>query len=263
MTPAALIVTGWIGVAVLMAAIWRLARSRRDPAGLVDVAWAFGTGLLGVWFAWAADGYAPRRVVVAAMAAFWAGRLGLHLWHRHRLDGRDGVFRTSLEWSDTTGGRSLFVALQGQAVWSVVFALPMLAAAMSERAAFGRIDSLGVLCWLLAMTGESAADRQLARFREDSANRGRVCRDGLWRYSRHPNYFFEWIHWWAYVCLAVGSPLWWVTPIGVAVMLLFLTRVTGIPATEARALRSRGDAYRRYQRTTSAFLPWFPEKESS
>jgi hypothetical protein len=82
-----------------------------------------------------------------------------------------------------------------------------------------------------------------------------VCREGLWRYSRHPNYFFEWLHWWAYVFLAIGSPLWWLPMLGVAVMFLFLTRVTGIPPTEAQALRSRGDAYRAYQRTTNAFFP--------
>jgi steroid 5-alpha reductase family enzyme len=110
----------------------------------------------------------------------------------------------------------------------------------------------------VAFAGESLADRQLSRFRQDPRNRGRVCRDGLWRYSRHPNYFFEWLHWWAYVALAAGSPLWWIAVAGVAMMLLFLTRVTGIPPTEAQALRSRGEAYREYQRTTSAFFPWPP-----
>jgi steroid 5-alpha reductase family enzyme len=126
------------------------------------------------------------------------------------------------------------------------------------RMGFNRLDSLGVLCWLVALAGESAADRQLARFKADPANRGRVCREGLWRYSRHPNYFFEWIHWWAYVFLAVGSPHWWLAPFGVVAMLVFLTLVSGIPRSEAQALKSRGAGYREYQRTTSAFLPWFP-----
>jgi steroid 5-alpha reductase family enzyme len=85
-----------------------------------------------------------------------------------------------------------------------------------------------------------------------------VCRSGLWRYSRHPNYFFEWLHWWGYAALAVGSPLWWLPVTAVAAMGYFIVRVTGIPPTEAQALRSRCEAYRHYQRTTSAFVPWRP-----
>ena len=86
------------------------------------------------------------------------------------------------------------------------------------------------------------------------------CQVGLWRYSRHPNYFFEWLHWWAYVLIGIGSPWWWVTVAGVVVMYVFLTRVTGIPYTEQQALRSRGDAYRRYQETTNVFFPFSPSK---
>ncbi|MGB0715272.1 MAG: DUF1295 domain-containing protein, partial [Phycisphaerae bacterium] len=83
----------------------------------------------------------------------------------------------------------------------------------------------------------------------------------LWRWSRHPNYFFEWIHWWSYVCLAIGASFWWITLMGPALMLFLVLKVTGIPPTEARAIESRGDAYRHYQATTSAFFPWFPKKE--
>src|SRR5262249_38496991 len=91
-------------------------------------------------------------------------------------------------------------------------------------------------------------------------NAGRTCRAGLWRYSRHPNYFFEWTHWFAYPLLAVGAGgVFWLSAIGPVIMLLMLYRVSGIPFTEAQALRSRGDDYRDYQRTTSAFVPWFPK----
>ena len=117
------------------------------------------------------------------------------------------------------------------------------------------LDAAGLAVFAVSMVGESIADRQLARFRADAANRGQVCEAGLWRYSRHPNYFFEWLHWWAYVLFGYGSPSWWVTLAGVVLMYLFLTRVTGIPHTERQALASRGDAYRRYQQQTSAFFP--------
>jgi len=110
--------------------------------------------------------------------------------------------------------------------------------------------------------GESMADRQLAHFRAQPANRGKTCRDGFWRYSRHPNYFFEWLHWFAYVALAVGSPVGWLAWSGPLVMFLFLRFVSGVPYTETQALRSRGDEYRRYQRDTPMFFPWFPSRHS-
>ena len=112
------------------------------------------------------------------------------------------------------------------------------------------------------MVEQSAgADAQLHRFKQDPANKGKTCQVGLWHYSRHPNFFFEWLIWVSYALYAMGSPsgAWgWLSP---ALMLYFVTKVTGIPATEAQALRSRGDEYRKYQQTTSAFFPWPPKKQ--
>ena len=134
--------------------------------------------------------------------------------------------------------------------------------AARNPAPLGWADAAGALLWLVAIAGEALADMQLARFRRDPARAGQGCRQGLWRYSRHPNYFFEWLHWWAYVLLGLGSPWWWVTVAGVVVMYVFLTRVTGIPYTEQQALRTRGEAYRRYQETTSVFFPLIPSKST-
>jgi steroid 5-alpha reductase family enzyme len=100
---------------------------------------------------------------------------------------------------------------------------------------------------------------QLSLFKAQPAAKGRVCDFGLWKYSRHPNYFFEWLVWIAYFVFALGSPWAWVGLVSPLLMLFFLTRMTGIPPAEARALASRGDAYRDYQRRTSAFIPWFPK----
>ena len=115
-------------------------------------------------------------------------------------------------------------------------------------------------CGCAALTGESTADRQLERFKAETANRGRTCRAGLWRYSRHPNYFFEWVIWVAYALFAASVARWRDRLACPPVMLYLLFRVTGIPATEAQALRVAGDEYREYQRTTSAFVPWIPRK---
>jgi len=152
------------------------------------------------------------------------------------------------------------VFFQVQALWSVLFSLPFLPVAFSRAAAPAWYDVAGVAVWLVAVGGEAVADRQLARFRRRPDSGGTTCREGLWRYSRHPNYFFEWVHWFAYVFLALGSPYVWVALWGPVVMLLFLFKLTGIPYTEKRALASRGEDYRRYQQTTSVFVPWPPKE---
>jgi steroid 5-alpha reductase family enzyme len=115
-----------------------------------------------------------------------------------------------------------------------------------------------VLIWVFAVAGETLADAQLARFRTTPGNQGLVCREGLWRYSRHPNYFFEWLHWFSYVALASGAAISWLGPV---LMYVFLRWLSGIPHTEAQALRTRGELYRTYQRTTPMLIPWFPRSE--
>ena len=116
------------------------------------------------------------------------------------------------------------------------------------------------MIWLLSLTGEALSDAQLAAFKRAKANHGRVCDVGLWRYSRHPNYFFEWMIWIAYFVFALASAWGWVAAIGPLSILYLLLRVTGIPLTEEQSLRSKGDAYRHYQKTTNAFVPWLPKK---
>jgi steroid 5-alpha reductase family enzyme len=257
---ALVILIGWLIMAVVMAALW-LAQRRTHNAGIVDVAWSFGTGLLGVWFAWSCEGDLGRRMLVGLLAALWGARLGGHLWRRMRSDKEeDGRYRMLREkWGPRTQPM-LFGFFQIQAAWAAMFALPMLVAAANPTAGLRWHDWAGAAIWLIALTGEGIADAQLARFRADPAHHRGVCRVGLWSWSRHPNYFFEWLHWFAYVFIAIGSSWWFVTWLGMAIMLFFLLKVTGVPMTEARALVSRGEAYRAYQRQTSVFFPLPPRR---
>jgi steroid 5-alpha reductase family enzyme len=148
---------------------------------------------------------------------------------------------------------------QFQALLIVLSSIPFLAVARNPQETLTPWILLAVAIWIGSVAGESLADRQLARFRADPNNRGRACRQGLWRYSRHPNYFFEWLHWFTYVVLAVGSPLLYLSFLGPVVMFVFLRYLSGIPFTEAQALRTRGDDYRNYQRETPILFPWFPK----
>jgi len=138
-----------------------------------------------------------------------------------------------------------------------LFALPLLAAGYVTNPS-GWLVWAAVLIWLVSVLGEAVSDLQLHRFRQQPHNKGEVCRVGFWKYSRHPNYFFEWLHWWTYVLLAIAAPFGWLTILAPLAMWFFLNRVTGIPHTEIQAIKSRGEKYRNYQQTTNAFFPWFP-----
>ncbi len=232
---------------------------KRHNAGIVDIAWSFGTGLSAVFFAMAATGDPGRRIVVAIIAGLWGLRLGSALAVRVLSEKEDGRYTMLRDKWGSKVQAYMFGFFQIQAAWAVLFALPMLGAATSARA-LGILDGIAILIWLIAVGGESIADAQLAKFKHNSGNNGKVCRNGLWAWSRHPNYFFEWVHWFAYLLLAIGSPLWWLAALGPVVMLIFLTRLTGIPMTEARSVKSKGEPYREYQRTVSPFFPWPPKK---
>lgn len=260
MNPVTLALAGWAGMALVMLALYLVSR-RTGNAGIVDAGWAGGVGLLALLYAALGSGDPARRALVALLGGGWALRLAWYLLV-DRCIGRpeDGRYRMLRRQWGENAERNLAVFFQVQAFWAVLFSIPFLPAVFS-RAPFSWFDIAGAVVWAVAVGGEWTADRQLARFRERPESAGRTCRAGLWRYSRHPNYFFEWVHWFTYPLLAFGAPWWWVSLAGPVVMLFFLLRITGIPYTEKRALESRGDDYRDYQRTTSAFIPWFPKSE--
>lgn len=249
----------WLFAVAMMTLGWRWQQRHRN-AGIVDALWAAGLGIAAVWLAITGTGTFWARLTVAALGGLWGARLAVHLWHRTRDESEDGRYQfLRAHWLDSQF--RFFLFFQFQALLILLFALPFLAAAHNPVTHPAWLFA-GLTIWLLSVTGETIADRQLARFRADPANRGRTCRGGWWRYSRHPNYFFEWLHWFAYVCIAVGSPWWWLACAGPVVMYVFLRWISGIPFTEAQAVRTRGDDYRDYQRSTSMLLLWFPKSSS-
>jgi steroid 5-alpha reductase family enzyme len=252
----------WLVGAGLMLALWAWYR-RRGNAGIVDVGWSISLPLMAVVYASLGPGDLRRRWLIAGMFAVSGARLAAYLL-RDRIVGRPEDPR----YAELRARRSPVVAFdfffffQAQALLAVLLSLPAWIAAFNVEPSLSRLEIGAVLLWAAALAGEAAADRQLERFKADPASRGRTCREGLWRYSRHPNYFFEWLTWVAYALFALPSPSGVVALTSPALMLYLLFRVTGIPATEAQAVRSKGEDYRRYQASTSVFVPWFPRSLS-
>ncbi len=246
----------------LMSLAWKRQQATGN-AGIVDLIWSASLGALALLYAWQGEGWGPRRALVGALAGLWSMRLTWHLAMRYlneREDARYAILRK--EWGAKFHS-TLFWFFQAQAVLSVLLSLVFLVLCESSKPGWRVQDAIAVLVWMLAWSGQALADRQLSAWRSNADNRGRTCRTGLWAYSRHPNYFFEWCGWLVYPLLGIGLPgggALWLAPL---LMLFLVLRVTGVPPTEAQALRSRGDDYRAYQATTNAFFPGPPKNSPS
>ena len=261
------LVQGFLLVLAMTGSWWWQRRCRN--AGWVDVFWTFGTGAAGILGAlWPAGGegaWPARQIAVAVMAGFWAVRLGSHLRHRvlsRPEDARYAGFRA--DWG-ADFQRRMFWLLMIQAVAAWPLAAAVAAAAHNPAAGFTLADAAGLCVFAASIAGEALADRQLARFVANPAHRGQVCDSGLWAWSRHPNYFFEFLVWcaWPFFAFNPDGTVWWISLIAPALMYWLLVHVSGIPPLEKVMLASRGDAYRAYQRRTSRFFPLPPRCEAS
>jgi steroid 5-alpha reductase family enzyme len=246
------------GLCLLFAGVYAIAR-RIENYGIVDIAWSYAFGVLALFCALFATGWAPRRWLLASLVLLWSLRLGTHLHrrvvgHHPREDGRYVEMRR--RWNNDFN-RKMFGFYQMQAVSVVILGLPFLLTMRNTAVGFHPLELAGAILWVISIVGEALADAQLNAFKRRADKTSPVCDAGLWRYSRHPNYFFEWLIWVAYFLFAAASPWGWLGILSPAAILYLLLKVTGIPMTEEQAVRSKGDAYRRYQKTTSAFVPWF------
>ncbi len=253
-----------IGTAVAlttMAVVWYISE-RIQNAGIVDVAWSGMFAILALIYGLLASGSALQRGAAAAMMILWSLRLTAHLWKRNigHLDVEDARYSKLREKWGSSASWKMFLFFQFQGVTNVLLSIVILVCCLNPSLVIAPVQWAGLALWAIAIAGESVADAQLRTFKADPENRGKVMSSGLWRYSRHPNYFFEWLVWVAWFLFALDMPWGWATIYAPLLMLWFLYKVTGIPATEEHSVESRGEAYREYQRTTSPFVPWFPKR---
>lgn len=245
-------------VSVIMIIIFIWAKIIKNN-GIVDIFWAFNFLVIAVIVYFLADGNETRKMMVCGLAALWSLRLGIYLLirvgsHIKEEEGRYKALRQ--EWSDTV----FFFFFQGQAFSNVMLAIPYFLIALNNDPQIHLLEYIGAGLWALSIVGEGLSDYQLARFKKNPANKGKVCRDGLWNYSRHPNYFFQLMIWISVFIMALPSPYGYLAVICPLSIGYLIFKVTGIPMTEEQAVRSKGELYKEYQRTTSSFVPWFKKK---
>ena len=255
------------GVAFLLSAFmfvaWRV-EQKTGNAGWVDAFWSFGTGAaaaLGSLAGWMTTGNG-RAILVAALVALWSIRLGSHVAMRSSEVIDDPRYaRLRREWG-AGASMQMLKFLQLQAVFGALLGMCVIVAAWNPAQLFLAQDLLALLVIAVAIGGEAFADWQLRQFRKVPANRGRICDSGLWRYSRHPNYFFECMFWLSWPLFAINlvnayHPGWF-SLLAPLCMYWLLTRVSGIPPLENVMLEKYGARYSDYQSRTSAFFPFPP-----
>jgi len=248
----------WALAALIPVAIgsW-LVSLRRNDVSIVDTLWSLKFLLLFAVYLLLAETSGPRRWLVLALLGVWALRLSLFIALRNRGKPEDYRYREIRRNNEPNFRiKSLYLVFGLQAVLAAFISLPLLVAASGETA-LGWVDAAGLALWLVGMLFEVVGDNQLARFRAESGTAHRVLATGLWRYTRHPNYFGEFLIWWGYFLFAVAAGGWW-TLLSPMLMTLLLLRVSGVALLE-RSIGERRPAYADYVRRTNAFFPGPPK----
>ena len=256
MSPLAAAVIALMALIVIFSAVW-VWQLKTGNAGMVDPVWAYSLGLVAVLYAVLGSGDPVSRALTALGGLVWGVRLGTHLWKRNFGKPEDARYRRFREeWGDKAASK-MFWFFQVQVVISMLLSIAFLVPSYRSTAPGIGWIVLAVVVWIASVVGEGIADRQLKRFAQDPANHTTVCRVGLWRYSRHPNYFFECVHWLAYIALSIGTPWGWFTLLPPVLMAFLLLKLSGIPLLE-ESMAKRRAGYADYMRTTSALIPWPP-----
>lgn len=253
---------GWGLVAILMSLLWYYGK-RKNNFSIVDVGWTLGLVVM-VWvFYFLNSGAWEKRILIASLVSLWGIRLsGYLLFTRilksHKEDERYASFRR--KYGEHVNRKFFTNIFQFQGFLDVILSIPFFLITNNSEPKLTILETLAIILFIIALIGETIADYQLNQFKKDPSNQGKNCEVGLWYYSRHPNYFFEWLVWVSWGIFSLSAPFGFVGLVSPLLMYIFLTKFTGIPMTERVILEKRGEVYREYQRTTSAFIPWFKLK---
>ena len=256
-----LILISFAACSIIMMLVWLWAYKIKN-AGIVDIFWAFNFTVIAATIWLLANGYEPRKNIVCLLAGLWSLRLGIYLLirvgsHLNEEEGRYKQLRN--EWAPNPD-RKFFFFFQMQAISNIFLATPFFITSINTEQGLSVFEKVGALLWLVSILGEGISDWQLKKFKRNPENKGKVCQSGLWNYSRHPNYFFQFMIWISVFIFSLSSPYGWISVVCPISIFYLIWKVTGIPMTEEQSIRSKGDLYKEYQRTTSVFVPWFKKK---
>lgn len=250
----------WLVCATIQLALWAVQEKTRN-ASIVDVGWAASFTAVACLFGLTAtvprSGFLPVGIVVV----LWSTRLACYLVVRGAATGpEEGRYVTLRQRWALHASKRFLAFFQAQAALVAVLASAFVVPFVTEPWDNGAVRGLGIVVALSGVAGEALADAQLLRWKREPANRGRVCEVGLWSYSRHPNYFFEWTVWLGFAIYGIAFSGGWIALLPQAIILATIFGVTGIPPTERQAIQSKGEAYRQYQRRVSKFFPLPPRR---
>lgn len=253
-----LVVYSLIACCGIMVFVWLWAYKIKN-AGVVDIFWSYNFPVIAIILLLLAPGFETRKLLICGMVIIAGFRLGTYILvrtisHLHEEEGRYQQLRR--EWVPSPD-RKFFWFFQMQALSNVLLAIPFFVITLNIRPQLSPLEYAGAVLWAISVICEAIADWQLKQFKKNPANKSKVCSEGLWNYSRHPNYFFQWLMWVSYLVFALASPYGYLAIISPAIILYLLLKVTGIPMTEEQSIRTKGEAFKRYQESTSAFVPWF------
>ena len=253
MPPLTVAVIALIALVVVFTTVWAW-QVKSKNAGMIDPVWAMSLGVAALLIAVLGQGDLRTRVIVGIGGFVWGTRLGVHLWKRNAAHAEDPRYHKFREQWAADANKKMFWFFQLQVVISMLLSLAFFVPAYRTTPPGAAWVALAVAIWVISIAGEALADHQLLTFKADPSNRGKVCRAGLWR----PNYFFECVHWVAYIPLAIGVGGWIVAMLLPPVMMAWLLmKVSGVPMVEAESAKKR-PGYADYMRTTSALIPWPP-----
>lgn len=251
--------SGLLVILILMTILWLFSLKLRNSS-IVDIFW--GTGFVianWVYFALTPDGFLPRKILISTLVTIWGLRLSIYIFLRNWRKPEDFRYQ---KWRNESGAKwwwqSFFRVFLLQGALMAIISIPLLAAQIRPTPDhLTAVDLLGILIWLVGFFFESMGDYQLAQFKAKPGNKGKVMDQGVWRFTRHPNYFGDSAQWWGYFLIAVAGGGWW-TIFSPIIMTLFLLRVSGVKLLE-KTMETR-PGYKEYIRKTSSFVPWFPKK---
>jgi len=253
-----------IAAVVLMTVAWLISIPKKDVS-IVDAFWGPGFVVVAAVAFWVTEGAEPRRWLLLTLCGIWGLRLGIYLLIRNLGEGEEDyryqAMRKKIGPTFTWVSRLRVFFFQAVLFWFISFPL-QLGISSAEPAALGWLDALGALFWVVGFFFETVGDGQLARFKADPSSKGQVMDKGLWRYTRHPNYFGDFMVWWGFFLIALAVPGGWKTIASPILMSIFLMKISGVGLLEKK-LKSTRPGYMAYAERTNTFFPWLPKQNSS